>query len=293
MSNRQPRFRNFCFTLNNYTNDHRERLSELFDSGVLRYLVYQPEIAPTTGTHHLQGYCQFLNPRTESGARGALIGCHVSVARGNSDENYAYCTKDDGRDESAGFGPTEFGDRDRGAGRGSGHRTDLVEVAERIRDGATIAQVAADHPGTYIRYTRGVLSFAQLHVRRRSHKTIVHWFWGPTGSGKTRAASEASPDAYWKSSSHQWWDGYDGRADVIIDDYRPSFCQFNELLRLLDRYPYQAQVKGGTVECSMEHIYITSPKSPEDVWAGRTEEDLAQLSRRIEEVRFFPACNHN
>jgi hypothetical protein len=74
---------------------------------------------------------------------------------------------------------------------------------------------------------------------------------------------------------------------VIIDDYRCSFCQFNELLRLLDRYPYQAQIKGGTVELIAPNIYITAPKAPAEMWATRTEEDLQQLLRRIDHVREF------
>jgi hypothetical protein len=56
---------------------------------------------------------------------------------------------------------------------------------------------------------------------------------------------------------------------------------------LLDRYPYQAQIKGGTVQISAKRIFITAPKSPADMWVSRTEEDLAQLTRRIEHVKYF------
>lgn len=288
---RNSRHRAYCFTVNNYTNDHKLALADAFDAGIIKYCVYQPEVAPTTGTRHLQGYCVFSNPRTEPGVRGSFPGFHISIARGTFEQNYAYCTKDESRDHDAGFGVTELGSGDgcRGNGHGSGARTDLADVARCLRDGATISQVAQDYPSAYIRYTRGVLSFAQLCVHKRAHKTHVHWFWGPTGTGKTRAASEESPDAYWKSSAHQWWDGYDGVSDIIIDDYRPSFCQFNELLRLLDRYPYQGQIKGGTVQICAKHIYITCPKPPRDMWASRTEEDIAQLERRIEEVKCFPS----
>jgi hypothetical protein len=136
-------------------------------------------------------------------------------------------------------------------------------------------------------YTRGIRSLVQLGIPKRAHKSIVHWYWGPTGTGKTRLASEESPDAYWKSSAHQWWDGYDGVSDVIIDDYRASFCPFNELLRLLDRYPYQVQVKGATQQLNAKRIFITTPKDPRSTWASRTDEDIAQLERRIEIVKFF------
>lgn len=286
----RTRHRAWAFTLNNYTDDDRRRLESIGEGGIVKYLCYQPERSPTTQTPHLQGYIVFRNARTFGGARG-IIGttAHIEVARGSCEQNVEYCSKDESRDTTAGFGFVEFGDRESasGTGCGSGSRTDLAVIAKRLRDGASVQEIAQDHPASYIMYTRGVCSFAQLVVPKRSHKSIVYWYWGPTGTGKTRAASEESPDAYWKSSAHQWYDGYDGLSDIIIDDYRPSFSTFNELLRLLDRYPYQAQIKGGTVQVNAKRIFITAPKSPADMWASRTEEDLAQLTRRIENVKYF------
>ena len=47
-------FRNFIFVLNNYTEEDVERLTKF----PCRYIVFAKEIAPTTGTPHLQGYCE-------------------------------------------------------------------------------------------------------------------------------------------------------------------------------------------------------------------------------------------
>ena len=287
---RALRYRAYCFTWNNYGEQSRTHIESLYSTGSARYIVYQPERAPTTGTPHLQGYVVFANAITENGARQRFgQGVHVTAARGSCEENYTYCTKEDSRDGSVDFGVTEHGDRSQviGTGSGSGTRTDLELVAKRLRDGATERDIATDYPASYIMYTRGIRTFAQQFVHKRRDKSIVHWYWGPTGTGKTRSASEESPDAYWKSSAHQWWDGYDGVSDVIIDDYRCSFCQFNELLRLLDRYPYQVQIKGGTVELCAKRIFITAPRAPDVMWENRTEEDLAQLMRRVDVIREF------
>jgi len=289
MPGRELRFRAFSFSCNNYTNESREDLEQLVESGLARYVCYQPERAPTTGTPHLQGYAVFANAITLGGARLRLRGCHVESAKASLKKNVEYCSKPESRDDGADFGFTEHGERSsvEGTGSGSGTRTDLDRIAKRLRDGASESDIASDHPASYIMYTRGIRSLAQFSIRKRRDKSIVYWYWGPTGTGKTRLASVQSPDAYWKSSAHQWWDGYDGRSDVIIDDYRCSFCPFNELLRLLDRYPYQAQIKGGTVELSAPNIYITAPKAPTVMWESRTEEDLNQLLRRIDHVREF------
>lgn len=47
------RLKRVCFTLNNYTEEDEQRIQ----AGVefYRYAVYGRELAPTTGTRHLQG----------------------------------------------------------------------------------------------------------------------------------------------------------------------------------------------------------------------------------------------
>lgn len=140
-----------------------------------------------------------------------------------------------------------------------------------------------------ILFNRGINFLISQQQKSRDFVTEVYWFYGPTGSGKTRAASCACPDAYWKANNNRWWDGYEAHEDVIIDDYRTSFCPFSELLRLFDRYPFQVEVKGGTREFVARRVYVTTPKNPRDTWSLRSDEDLGQLLRRIHEVRHFPA----
>lgn len=63
---------------------------------------------------------------------------------------------------------------------------------------------------------------------------------------------------------------------MVFDDFRPWWCQFSYLLRLLDRYPIRVQVKGGYVNFVPEEIIITTPKNIADTFGGfRTEEDIA------------------
>lgn len=128
--------------------------------------------------------------------------------------------------------------------------------------------------------------------RNPDEAPTVYWFCGPTGTGKSRKAYELTHDgegksAYFKSAEHLWWDGYDGVSDVIIDDYRCDFCKFSYLLRLLDRYPVQLNVKGSMIYLRAKLIIITAPQAPDVMWSHRTSEDLAQLTRRITEVRHF------
>jgi len=87
--------------------------------------------------------------------------------------------------------------------------------------------------------------------------------------------------------SNKWWDGYCGQSEVIIDDYRRDLCTFAELLRLFDRYPHTVEFKGGSCQFLAKTIVVTTSKGPKETWEGRCDEDLAQLCRRINEIREF------
>ena len=80
----------FVFTLNNYTDESLIVLDELD----CKYLIYGKEVAPSTGTPHLQGYVSFPSPRSLSSVRKKIVGAHVSVAKGTGVQNRDYCIKE-------------------------------------------------------------------------------------------------------------------------------------------------------------------------------------------------------
>jgi len=47
-----------------------------------------------------------------------------------------------------------------------------------------------------------------------------HWYWGPTGTGKSKTARETAPDAFLKTNT-KWWDGYDQQDDVLLEELGP------------------------------------------------------------------------
>lgn len=80
---------NWVFTINNYTDAHEDILKSL-DS---HYLLYGKELAPTTGTPHLQGYIQ-LKKKKRRTALVKLIACFWEVAKGDVPSQDIYCKKD-------------------------------------------------------------------------------------------------------------------------------------------------------------------------------------------------------
>lgn len=113
---------------------------------------------------------------------------------------------------------------------------------------------------------------------------IVHWWFGPTGVGKSRKAFETYGSEAYVKMNDKWWDGYVGQKTVIFDDYRSNLCPFHILLRILDRYPYRVEVKGGSIELSATVFVITTTSLPEVIWYSRTGEAINQLLRRITHI---------
>lgn len=84
--------------------------------------------------------------------------------------------------------------------------------------------------------------------------------------------------SYWKPTG-QWFDGYDDDTLTIMDDFRAKDLEYNLLLKTLDVYPHQVQVKGGFKAFNSTSIFITSNVSPQEMYS--VHEDVNQLLRRI------------
>jgi len=277
----------YVFTLNNY-NDTMISAVKRFAEAECTYLVYQHERGES-GTPHLQGFFRFQSRRSFSAVlarlkQGGLRGIHLEPRRGTIAQAVEYCTRESKRDERGGqMGIVEFGTKP--AGQGS--RTDIKGALGLVRSGASPRALFEAHPEVMVKFSRGMAEARLAYQQPRREKTIVKWYYGSTGTGKSRAANDEAPDAYWKAGGSKWWCGYNGQDVVIVDDYRCDLCTFSNLLRLFDRYPLLVEGKGVSMQFVSKTIIVTAPRRPEVMWSKRTEEDLGQLLRRIEEIRLF------
>ena len=106
-------------------------------------------------------------------------------------------------------------------------------------------------------------------------------YWGPTGTGKThRSWQEAGEQAFIKSSSNKWWDGYQGQENVIIDEFDGQIG-ITHLLRWLDKYPCSVEVKGGTIPLRATNFWITSNKPLEQWYPDAPLAQVDALRRRV------------
>lgn len=271
-----PRSRAWCLTLNNWTTEEYQtllRLAEASDQPALfSYLILGKEEGEE-GTPHLQGYAEFSTRRTLNSLRRStgFSRIHWEVRRGTQLQAVDYCKKDGDFIEL-------------GVLSSQGQRTDLLSLKSAIDSGRSLASIAddADSFARVLQYRRGLEWYSMSKIPKRSWKSQVWLFRGPTGTGKTkRVWDECKADGQepfvWPGGD--WFDGYKGQEIVLFDDFCGEL-RFRLLLRLLDRYPMQVPIKGGHVEWCPKKIYITSNLTPEEWYAF--ENDIAPLRRRIE-----------
>lgn len=86
--------KNWCFTLNNYTENEIMLIEKSFEDGHFKYVVYGKEIGEL-GTLHLQGYVQ-CKKKLRMAQLKQMIGSrvHLEVARGTAQQASDYCKKD-------------------------------------------------------------------------------------------------------------------------------------------------------------------------------------------------------
>lgn len=263
---------------NTVTPVHRARLfcytafSESPPTLKCQYHAYGKETCPTTGKHHWQGFVYFANAKTLSATIKLLRPHHVEICKGSLEQNEAYCSKT-GNYTEVGIKPRQ------------GARNDLKDVIEQLKSGeTTVEEILMEEPVFYHQYGR-TLEKAEDLINRKRHRDFMtqgYWFWGPTNCGKSHKAHEMSSNFYSKPSDGRWWDGYAGQEAVIIDDFRGDI-PFNELLRIVDRYPMAVPRRGREPHPFLSKlVIITSPLSPWGVYDDlKSGDSMEQLERRF------------
>lgn len=297
MSRQEVRSKFWLFTYNNYADVDPDYATRLRTIPNLTYLVYGCELAPVTGTPHLQGYLEFSIRTKLSTLKGhpMLKTVHWEVPKwyDNWQECRAYCLKDGIAGDEWGTGVFDkVNSRKRQAHGTGGKRTDIDDVRDAITAGVIHnSESLESFPGlTY----QGML-FADRVLRNarptRECNPDIYYLHGTTGIGKSRFAHEfidrVERGRGWRSwmsydNRLKWFDGYDKHEICLFDDFRGADAHFPTLLRICDRYVCRVEVKGASAWWCPRIIIFTSSQSLSAAFGHLGSTDRAdQFERRV------------
>lgn len=288
--------RNICITHNNYSASD----VAVYKSLTYSYIILANEYS-SSGTNHIQGYCEFKNPVSFNALKKKLPKAHFERRLGTSRQAAGYCKKGSAEAEIVdGWSPSyeKFVDEpgedyeeifEAGILSKQGKRNDISKMCDMIEEGCSMKSVARADKPTFVKYHKGFKALQSILIEPRNEVPKVTVLWGETGVGKSRQAREMFPDNdyyVWTPQRGKWFDSYEGQKNVIFEEFRGQL-PFGMLLSLLDRYECPVEYKGGSIEFVGTEIVITSPLPPTQ-WYNESEFDkydkYEQLKRRITEI---------
>lgn len=264
------RNKGWCFTINNFTLEDKERIEALKYHAI--YYVYGEEVGEK-GTPHYQGFIRFANQRSMGAVAKLLPRAYLEAQRGGTVAAAAYCKKD-GLWVEWGSPPADP----------KSTKDKWKWVIAQAKAGE-LESICDEEPGIYLRY-RSTLISMRVWVNPILGELEHEWWYGPSGTGKSRKAWEDFPNHYQKELN-KWWCSYAGEDVVVIEEWSPkNECTASALKIWADRYPFTGQIKGGSMtKIRPRKIIVTSNYSIEQCFPA--EEDQGPLKRRFKQV-FFP-----
>lgn len=268
--------RNWVFTLNNPAEEDYPWLQ----SSVFKFIVVGLEEGDS-GTPHFQGYCNFKDNKTLGAVKKIHPRAHWEPRMGTDEEAYNYCRKE--AELVWEFGVRQLSPQEKGE-KGKDWWLEQVKCIAENRHSEMDTECL-------VKNFSGLHKAANLLFPANLEHTTTQmlWYYGASGTGKSRKAREDHPDAYLKMCN-KWWDGYTGQETVIIEDLDKNHAVLCHHLKIWgDRYPFPAEVKGGKIDIRPKLIIITSNHHPDEVFSEDkySQDDRDAIRRRYKLCHFL------
>lgn len=254
-----------------------------------------------SGTPHLQAFICYESAKTFNAVKRKFPRAHLApkAKKSTFEEASKYCKK--------GEQPKAEWDEFKWEGENFGLNADVFEKGtlpmdskkkgeveqcrwKRARELAVAGNFDEIDDQIFIRCygTLKKIRMDKVMASKKPDTTERHfWFWGKSGTGKSRTARELWPDAYLKMCN-KWWDGYvpESRATVLIEDFdKRHECLIHHLKIWSDRYDFIGEIKTTSARIRPLRVVVTSNYHPSTIW-GDAWEDVEPIMRRFEIVEF-------
>ena len=264
--------KNWCFTVNNYSEEEGVKLAEDLEE-VCSYYILGKEVGEE-GTPHIQGYAVFEKTKRLPGVKKINGRAHWEVAKGTSGQNIEYCQKEGDY--------YEYGSRPKTKKElGQKEKERWARMVQQAKSG-NLEELEKENPREYVAYLNKWRSLEEIQVTELDGVCGL-WIYGPTGTGKSHSVYKQHPGCYMKPLN-KWWDGYKNQKVVWIDEVSPEHTtKFGAFLKIwADKFPFRAEFKGGSKVIRPEKVIVTSNYSIDEM--GFHPNDVMALKRRYHEV---------
>ena len=254
--------RDWCFTVNNPVQTEQEFLEYLKMVSDLRYVVFQRERAPKTGTEHYQGYFEFTQPKWFTTIKKYLskatigVDAHIEQRRAKRTQARLYCMDEETRISSIYYEYGEFIE--------DGERTDLTDIMRDIENDISFYDLSKKHGNRFIRVMKWAKEYRQAYLenkyKRQFRKMQVYYIYGSAGCGKTSYVfNKHGYDDVYRTTNYEfgWIDDYNGEKILFLDEFRSSF-KISEILDYLDGQPIRIHGRHFNRVVCYDTVYIVS-----------------------------------
>jgi len=269
--NVMSRSRKWCFTINN-PNDWDTCDLEVLKANA-QYVIIGRETG-VEGTPHWQGFCYFKERKSLIQVKAYVPRAHLEPARGTNEQAITYCKKDGDWSE---WGSVPTGPQ--------GQSNKWKTVLQLARSG-DIQKIEEEYPAIFLRYHSKLLGLYKPERPIILELLTNEWWYGATGTRKSRELWREYPNHYQKSLN-KWWDGYQNEEVVAIEEWSPkNECTSSQLKIWADRYPFTAEIKGGTLQkIRPKKIIVLSNYTIEECF--NNSQDLDPIKRRFKVKHFI------
>lgn len=275
-SKKVTRTRSYVFTLPNPTDE--DKLTALPEKFTV--FAYALEIAPTTGTPHLQGFLRCKNPvRCSAIIKYFNSRAHVEPMYGSFKQSAAYCSK---TDELVILGemPMEKSDQ----GQQQKDRWHDIMALVKAHDYATLER---KYPREWLLHGKKWIGYktpTTAPIEAPKDALENYWAYGPTGTGKSsqiRLWCKQQEVPYYLKKMDKWWCGYNHEPMVILEEVAPDWSGKSALKLWADHGEFPVNIKNGSMVVNPKHIYVTSNYTLSECFEGT---DLEPMRRRFREI---------
>ena len=295
---KDTRTRKWQVTINNpveHGMDH-VRIRALLGEMELEYSCMCDEVGEN-GTYHTHIFIQGKNQIRFSTMKNKFPGAHFEMANGTAQQNRDYILKEGkwAKDKKKETNlPETFEEFGECPVERPGRRTDLEDLYDMIREGKTNKEIMDEDPRFMMcldKIERARQTWIEAQYREKFRHLQVEYWWGGTGSGKTRRAMETHgyANVYRVTDYEHPWDGYRQQDVVIFEEFRSSL-KIQDMLNYLDGYPLELPCRYvNKIACYTRVYLLTNISLDEQYPQVQRDQPLTwdAFKRRITSVERF------